>query len=161
MRNRSVLLAVLFLFGSCRSESTTTRRDDPPAIANDPPPPIERDPVYIVNGIDEIDGSAQRNRSTYAVNVAMRAVYDLCSKYFAFREGSTVKGNYVFPDEGDREQMVNVSVDLARPEKAGGDTLWYEVDLDLAGKPLRVKPQKRISADMCELDPSAPTVIVR
>jgi hypothetical protein len=164
MRNVIVFfgLAALIWFAFLRacaasSEPTTTRVGEPADISAVPPVPTERDPAYSAHGIDKIDGAAVERRSGEAIGAATHAVYDLCSKYFAFREGSKIDGTYVFPDPGDREQIVNVSVELAHPEKAGGDTLWYEVYLDLKGKPLRVAPQKRISAEMCGLEPGVAT----
>lgn len=77
----------------------------------------------------------------------MHAVYERCSKFAAFREGSALEADYV-PEMGKYKAMSNVSVELADPSKAQGNTLWYQVTF-ANGKPSTVAANKRVSAQLC------------
>lgn len=84
-------------------------------------------------------------------DAAQRAVYERCSRFAVWREGSTLDGTYTFRRAGAPE-VVNVSVKLARYETvANGNTLWYRVDF-VGGKPSTIRAMKDVSAQLCGLD---------
>lgn len=109
-------------------------------------PPADREPTYKPG-----EDMANKPENVAKADAAERAVYARCSKFPAFREGSTIDATYVPPMGGKRTfELVNVSVKLADPSKAQGNTLWYEVDFE-GGKPSTIAGQKQISSVMCGL----------
>lgn len=132
------------------ADKTEDRHQDPVT----PPPrpaeirnvsPVERAPVYRT-----IEADSEHDRQIE--DVAMRAVYDRCSKHYVFREGSTLEGIAVAGRK--HGEIVNVSVRLADPSKAAGNTLWYQIGLDRKGVPKTITANKQISAQMCGMSSS-------
>lgn len=116
-------------------------------VAPDAFVPLEREPVFGAGA--DLD----RNPANIAAaEIAERAVYERCKKFFVFREGSTLTADFVparFSGPW-KSDMVNVSVKLFTPERASGNTLWYGVLLT-KGKPSKIWAVKDVSANLCAL----------
>lgn len=151
----AIVLAVVIGLAGRRDKLTPTPPSTTTVVATEPtkpaPPakPVEREPVYEEpSGLYGTD--AENEAGAKVVDAAMRAVYARCSKFYAFREGSTIGGTYVFRKSKKTPERVNVEVKLASPSRASGNTLFYMVTF-AKGEPKEITPLKQISADMCGL----------
>jgi hypothetical protein len=145
------LVVVILVVVSMIQRGTTREvaKYQPPTTSPSPPqaiPPPTPAPVFVPRAMEHDDASA--TLAAEFENVAMRALYDHCSINSAWRDGSTLKGEY---NHYKRDTFVTIEVDLAHPEKAGGDTLWYQVFFN-GKKPARFQATKISAAHMCGLD---------
>jgi len=112
---------------------------DEPAILR-----LDREPVFKPVQSSKEGASAEKEKQLG--ELAMRAVYDRCSKYAVFREGSTLDASATaYP-----RPHFNVTVKLADPSKAMGNTLWYRVYFKNE-KPFSFSATKTIAAELCGL----------
>jgi hypothetical protein len=112
---------------------------DEPAVVR-----LDREPVFKPIQTSKEGASAEEEKQLG--ELAMRAVYDRCSKYAVFREGSTLDASSTrYP-----RPHVNVTVKLADPAQARGNTLWYRVYFK-AKKPFSFSATKTIAAELCGL----------
>lgn len=133
-------------------------RDDaairrPTVEASAPEVPRDHDPVFTPRGeaLDTVDDNwkpvkLSAERATELENLAMHAVYDRCSQFAAFREGSRLRADVQF----DKRMFSNVEIELADPAKASGNTLWYTVFFK-RDRPASFKATKDIAAKLCGL----------
>jgi len=103
--------------------------------APSPAVPLDRAPVF------------ERNADARA-NVAMRAVYDYCAKFAAFRGGATLEGEY--RPRTDSRSFANVRVRLASSETGNGNVLTYQVQF-AGGAPNTFSATKPVAAELCGL----------
>lgn len=152
---RLTYLAVLVVIGGIIGcDDAATRR---PAVEALPPParevPHDSAPVFTPLGkaLDAVDDSwkpvkLSAERAAELENLAMHAVYDRCSQFPAFREGSRLRADIQF----NKRMFSNVEIDLANPAYAGGNTLWYTVLLERDHR-ASFKATKDIAAKLCGL----------
>lgn len=129
---------------------------EPPHVTDGPHVPDEphdRDPSFTPRGeaLDSVDDNWKpiklaADRATELENLAMRAVYERCSKYAVFREGSRLNADVQF----NKRWFSNVEVRLARPEVSHGNVLWYTVTLR-NNRPVSFRATKDIAAKLCGL----------
>lgn len=119
--------------GAQRAEHTAA----PPAAH------MEKEPMFIFP-----EGLEKKRRSM--AEAALTAVYDRCSRYAVFREGSRLEAEHVpSGDEGpEGDDVVAVSVKVPDMARTRGNTLWYQVWF-VGGRPTTMLALKPISAELC------------
>lgn len=144
-----ILLGVVIAVTFNRACSATGPAPSPPAVAEHPtsPPPAPPAPSFLVTGRAS-DGATAEKAADFE-NLAMRQLYKRCSAANeAWRDGPKLTGEY---HHFQKDTFVTIKVDLAHPEEAHGDTLWYQVFFD--GKwPAKFQATKTSAAELCGLD---------
>lgn len=123
------------------NEAVHATQARPPA---EPASPVAAEPSFSPQGDEQtIDRE----------NAAMMAVYERCSKFAVWREGTLIKSSYASPWKKRKYGWVNVEARLARMATvAEGNVLWYQVTLDKKGKPVTISATKEIAARLCGLE---------
>lgn len=145
-----LVLAIIIAVTYSKACGDDNARTAASPVAGTPVPPerapveaaaVERPPIF-TNREDKEPAKQRTER-------AMHAVYEQCrANHHAIREGSRVEGSHV-DRFGRFHELVDVKIDLARPEAANGNTLWFQVDL--TANPPTVAATKDIAARLCGL----------
>lgn len=124
------------------------------------PEPAEQRPkpaVHVdIDATFTTEGTTDKARARE--QTAMRAVYDLCSRFAVWREGTKLSANFVEPNGKYRYGFANVDVHLAREDQvANGNMLPYRIDFDKRGEAVAIMAWKDIAAELCGIDEGSVT----